>query len=99
MIKIEARYYAYLREITGKSSEVIMNDERPTINDILKIIVDKYGEKMKRYVLDERGEIRSNITIAINAQKVSKDEIKHYFLNDGDVLVIIPPIAGGVIIF
>jgi len=97
LIKIEARYYAYLREITGKSSEIIMVDKRPTINDVLKLIIDKYGEQMRKYVFDEKGEIRSNITIAINARKISRDSIKNYLLNDSDVLVIIPPIAGGII--
>lgn len=97
MIKIETRYYAYLREVTGKSSEIIMLDKRPTINDVLKLIVDKYGEQMRKYVFDEKEEIRSNVTIAINARKISRDSIKNYLLNNGDVLVIIPPISGGII--
>lgn len=97
LIKIEARYYAYLREITGKFSEIILINEGATINDFLRIIIDKYGERMRRYILDDNGEVRSNITIAINAQKIAGDSVKSYPLKNEDVVVIIPPIAGGII--
>jgi len=95
LIRIEVRFYAYFREITGKYSESIILEEGSTINDALKLIIDKYGDHMRRFILNDEGQIRNNITIAINAQKIDRAHLGDYTLNDGDVLVIIPPIAGG----
>jgi len=95
LIRIEVRFYAYLREITDKHSESIILKDGSTIIDALKLVIDKYGERMRRYILDDKGQIRNYITIAINAQKIDRARIEGYTLNDGDVLVIIPPTAGG----
>jgi len=97
-MKIEVRFYAYLKEITGKHSETIILKEGAKINDVLKLIIDKYGERMRRYVLNDAGQLRSNITIAINGQKLDRGSAENYTLKDGDILVIIPPIAGGAVI-
>jgi MoaD family protein len=98
LIRIEVRFYAFLREITGKHSESIILEGGSTIIDALKLIIDKYGERMRRCILDDEGQIRKSITIAINAQKIDRARIEGYELNDGDVLVIIPPTAGGALL-
>ncbi len=95
LIKIESRYYAYLKELTGKNSEYIMIEEGSTVSNIINYIIEKYGERMRSYILDSEGRIRSNITIAINAQKLNTELAMKHVLNDGDIVVILPPIAGG----
>lgn len=95
LIKIETRYYAYLKELTGKNSEYIMIEEGSTVRNIINYIIEKYGERMRSYIMDNEGRIRSSITIAINAQKLNTELAMKHVLNDGDVVVILPPIAGG----
>ena len=79
-MKVTLKYFAILREQRGLSEE--------TIDTEAKTAGDLYAE------LKETHKFTLNVNqlrIAVNDTFVAADTV----LNDGDVLVFIPPVAGG----
>jgi MoaD family protein len=93
-ITVETRYYAFLREKTGARSERFRLGEGATVRTLVEMIVKKYGDEMRRYILTEQGDLRPSMAVAINGVKITGAPLDHR-LSEGDVVVIIPPISGG----
>jgi molybdopterin converting factor subunit 1 len=80
MKKINLKYFAKLRDDTGKSSEIIETDLN-TLSDIYDLLSEKYKLSLSKEFLK----------VAINDEFCDWDtEIK-----DNDTVVLIPPVAGG----
>ncbi|MGI9307819.1 MAG: MoaD/ThiS family protein [Gammaproteobacteria bacterium] len=79
MRKIQIKYFAVLRDHAGKASEVVESSSRTT--------ADLYNELQQRYQFPET----SVMKVAVN------DEFRNwdYELGEGDLVVFIPPVAGG----
>lgn len=80
MKTITIEYYAILREMTGKSQEQFATE----VNTVLEL----YQEvKLKYEFILEFSELRAAINDAFVAWQAN--------LNNGDIVVFIPPISGG----
>jgi len=79
MRTLHLQYFAILRDQAGCAAEDIKSVSRTT--------ADLYGELRERYNFPENDAMK----VAVN------DEFKSwtYELNDGDLVVFIPPVAGG----
>jgi molybdopterin synthase catalytic subunit/molybdopterin synthase sulfur carrier subunit len=97
LITVKTRYYAYLRELTGIREEEIVLNDGATVGTLIEHLIQKYGDRFKSYILADNMELKPSIAIAINGVKVSDEPLKR-ILRDGDTLVILPPISGGVIV-
>ncbi len=79
-MKIQIKYFAALREQSGKSDEII-ETEANSPEEIYSDLKKKYG-----FTLDT-----NELRVAIN----DNYENFNYQLKDHDTLVFIPPVAGG----
>ncbi|MCS7145211.1 MAG: ubiquitin-like small modifier protein 1 [Nitrososphaerota archaeon] len=95
-ITVKTRYYAYLHEITGVREEEIALDEGSTVAELVELLVQKYGPRLRAYILSEGLKLRPNVAVAVNGVKVSEEPLKKV-LRDGDTVVILPPVSGGAI--
>jgi molybdopterin converting factor small subunit len=86
-----------LREITGKKEEklIFTENQRLTITLALKILSDKYGKPFIDYIFDTDGKIKRHLQILINGTSISVLEAQEVPLQDGNILVILPPVSGG----
>lgn len=80
MKKINMNYFAFFRDLAGKSQESI-NTESATAKELYNELKLKYDFNL----------CLSNLKVAINDEFKSFDTN----LNDGDKVVFIPPVAGG----
>ncbi|MEM4416955.1 MAG: MoaD family protein, partial [Nitrososphaerota archaeon] len=94
--KVSTRFYAFLREMTGLESDVIVLEDGSTVADFLSAIRGRYGAVLSR-IFGEDGLLRSGFAVALNGENVERREWGRKVLRDGDVVVILPPIAGGLI--
>ncbi len=78
-MKIKILYFAHIRDITGKNSE-IMDVNSNSMDEIKGAVFSKYPEI--------KNEI--NLLIAINDDYYSNQEI-----NENDVIAFFPPVSGG----
>ncbi|MCP8308974.1 MAG: MoaD family protein [archaeon] len=93
-ISINLKYFAMIRDITGKKEESLSLKKGYGIMDLLIKLTEIYGEKIFQFIFDEKREIRENLTFLINGQVIKSENLNRK-LKDGDILVILPPISGG----
>ncbi|MGQ9469042.1 MAG: MoaD/ThiS family protein [Nitrososphaerales archaeon] len=94
-ISITLKYFAMIRDITGKKEESLSLKKGYSVMDVLIKLSEIYGEKISQFIFDEKREPRENLTFLINGQAIKIEDLSERKLKDGDVLVILPPISGG----
>ncbi|MEM3695218.1 MAG: ubiquitin-like small modifier protein 1 [Candidatus Bathyarchaeia archaeon] len=96
-MRISVRFFTSLRELTGKREEVLefSDDERVTVDAVLKRLAERYGKGFVEYVYDAGGEVKGFLQFLINGRSASTLKGLATELSDGDVLAIIPPVGGG----
>lgn len=92
-LKIQTKYYAVLRERLGKSSEEFDLPEGSSILDFLEKLRETYGRVLAD--LFEGGGLRAGFALALNGENLDRSLWASTRLKEGDVVVVLPPIAGG----
>ncbi len=83
---IRVRYFATLRDITGKREEFF--EDVPTIRMLLTLLYKKYGDAFRR-------EIESRNMILVNGKNILDMNGYETEISDGDEISIFPPVGGG----
>ncbi len=94
-MKVKIRYFALLRELTGKREELVELEEDTSVGKLLETLSAKYGGRFRDYLYGV-GEFEGlSLNFLLNGRNVSLDKGFETKLQDGDVLSILPPVAGG----
>ena len=94
-VKVTARFFATLREITGRKEEHVEFSKAVTVNSLLRQLSKKYGQEFDDYMFDELGDVRGHLQILVNGQSVTTMRGLKTQLKDGDQVAILPPVGGG----
>jgi len=94
-MEIIIRYFTVLRKITRKRQERIKIKKDSTFEDMLAILVRRYGENFERYASSGRGKKGLQLVFLLNGQDLSQLNGLRTRLHDGDTVAVVPPIAGG----
>jgi len=95
-MNITVKFFASLREITGKKDEVFSLNDGLLVEDFIKILIDKYGPEFKYYIYDEeKKSLKQDIQFLINGRNVFTLNGLKTKLKDGDQIAILPPVGGG----
>jgi MoaD family protein len=94
-MQIIMRYFTVLSKITRKRQERIILKENSTIEEVLAILMERYGENFRRYVSSGRGGSGLKLICLLNGQDVAQFNGFKTKLQDGDTVALMPPIAGG----
>jgi MoaD family protein len=92
------RFFTSLREIADKKEETLKfpEDEKVTLNKVLKILAQRYGKRFVEYVYDDKtNEVKGFLQFLINGKSAATLNGLQTELEDGDVLAILPPVGGG----
>ena len=92
-MKITTKYYAFIRERLGRSTEEFELQEGSTIADFLKLLSERHGGNLVGVF--EGAVLRRGFVVALNGENVEQARWGSTRLKDGDVVVVLPPIAGG----
>ena len=92
-MKIKVSYLDRLRRLTKKNVETIELLEGSNVDDLLKVLLKKYGREFKNYVYDEGGAVKPYIQFFINGRSVVRDTETE--LKDTDELAIVFATGGG----
>ena len=98
MLQVSVRFFTSLREIVGKKKETLEfpEDEKVTLDRVLKTLRRRYGESFVEYVYaHETGEVRGFLQFLVNGKSASTLNRLETELEDGDVIAILPPVGGG----
>ena len=82
-----------LRPSVGNQECLILEYEG-TLKDVLTQVAQEYPD-VNKYLFDDAGELRGFVNFYVNDEDVRDKQQAETPLSDGDVLSIVPAIAGG----
>lgn len=82
-----------LRQFVDGQSNVAV--EATNVSEALEQLAAKYPE-LRRHLYDDRGALRSFVNVYLNDEDIRHQSGAATAVNEGDVLLIVPAIAGGV---
>lgn len=95
-MKAKVRYFAAVREITGKQEETFEVPDKTTVKDLLLILSAKYGQSLRDYIfISGTEEPVSNLNFLLDGNNVSLMDGMKTALYEGCTFAIIPPVGGG----
>jgi MoaD family protein len=92
MANIEVITFTRIKEIIGRKKFFY---EADSIDDLLNRFFNEYGESLKEEILDEDGKLKKHYRIVVNGRNINILEGFQTKLNDGDIIALMPAIAGG----
>ncbi len=81
----KVKFFAALREITGKREEII---EGYNVGDVLKVLYEEYGEEFEK-------ELKERSMILVNGKNIEHLEGLKTKVSEEDTISIFPPAGGG----
>jgi len=94
-LQVTTKFFAFLREALNLDQETFELSEEITISEFLRLVSSKYRDKLGRFVFEDEGKLRQGFAVALNGVTVQGPLLDKTVLQDGDTVVILPPIAGG----
>ena len=92
-MELDLRFFATFRDAVGQKELTRAFDETTTVGDVLAVLETEYND-LEGQLLDEDG-IRPHLSILKNGRDVTHMAGHETTLEDGDVLSVFPPVAGG----
>ncbi|MFB0504803.1 MAG: ubiquitin-like small modifier protein 1 [Candidatus Bathyarchaeia archaeon] len=94
-MRVKIRFFTRLREITREREEEVEVAKGTTVEELLKMLEEKYGQSFKGYLRDHRGNFRQSLQYLVNGRNVRFLQGLETVLTMDDALAIIPPVGGG----
>jgi len=95
-LKVNVKYFATLREITGKREEQVELREDSTMGDLLNRLVELHGSGFKNYVMEEAtGAPKGHLLFLIDGTSINSLKGVSTRLTEGCVVAMMPPVGGG----
>ncbi len=88
--KVKVRLFHELRASVGESE---IDLEADTLNGVLQTLIKRNGA-VKGLLFDSRGQLRGYTLFYINNTVQNPPDLSRK-LNDGDLVLLVPPAAGG----
>jgi molybdopterin synthase sulfur carrier subunit len=88
--KVKVRLFHELRASVGESEVEL---EADTLNDVVESLIRKNGA-IKDLLFDSQGQLRAYIQFYVNNSVQNPPDLSRK-LNDGDLVLLVPPAAGG----
>lgn len=95
-MQVTVRFYATFREIAGEEELSLNLDDQTTVEVLLRKLFERYGDKLKNVLIDSStGNLAKYVKIFKNGRDIDFLGGLKATLSDGDLIVMFPPVAGG----
>jgi molybdopterin converting factor small subunit len=94
-VKITFQFESQLRHAAGRSEFSVELEPECSVSHALQVLAAVMGEEFSARVLSAGGDVQSGLLIFLNERPVLPAELAAAILNEGDVLLLYPPISGG----
>jgi molybdopterin converting factor small subunit len=90
-VKIEVRYLAQVRHAVGHAGETLAVEPPCTVAELVRLLPGRH-EALRGLLTDDRGGVLPSLLLFVGAEQVTSVSQP---LRDGDVLLVLSPMAGG----
>ncbi|WP_246998761.1 ubiquitin-like small modifier protein 1 [Halosolutus gelatinilyticus] len=94
-MEIELRFFATFREAVGTKERTRTVDDDATVGDVLAGLEAEYDGLDGRLLAEDGDAIRPQLNVLKNGRNVVHMAGPATDLDDGDVVSVFPPVAGG----
>ena len=96
-VKIKIEYLGHVRNLLNKQrQEEIELNENSTIQDLLTILANKYGEPFKKAIYEPgTTDLKTNFMATVNGHLLNQLKGVNTKLKNGDNVTIMPVVSGG----
>ncbi len=98
MVQVNVKFVGSLAGLTGKQSTVLHlnTDQKPTILSLIKLLGEKFGKEVEKRIVDYGdGKPRLRVLILKNDVEINVLKGLDTFIDENDVVVLIPVSHGG----
>jgi len=92
MVKVNVVTFANIKKIIGKKQ---FTYEAILIKDLISKLIEEFGHELELELFDSNGNIRKMYRVLINARNINLLDGLDTKLNEDDMVVLMPAIAGG----
>jgi molybdopterin synthase sulfur carrier subunit len=93
-MKITFRTFATFREVVGAGEMEIILPPTEKIRGLLEKLCNTHSG-LREALFDASGQIKSHIIILKNGRSVASQQQLDTVIDEGDVIAVFPPVAGG----
>lgn len=93
-MKLRVQYMAQLRPAMGRMEEDVELPEGSTVVELLVHLASRHDEAGP-HLVTRQGQARPSLLVVVNGSAVPAQESAAAVLHSGDVVILLPPIAGG----
>jgi molybdopterin converting factor small subunit len=94
-MRLLVQYTAQLRTALEKAEEEIEIHDRSSVADLLVRMAANWHAEATRHVLTPAGVLQPSLLVVLNSEVVPAAEAGRVQVKPGDVVTLMPPIAGG----
>ena len=94
-MRLRVQYTAQLRTVVGRAEEEINLPEGSNLAELLMYLASETRREAAEYLLDSGGGLQPSLLVAVNNRAISACEARAVTMNTGDIVTLLPPIAGG----
>lgn len=93
-MKLKVKYAGQLRTALQRAEETVDCPDGTTLADLIANLARR-ADAGRPHLVNEAGEARASLLVVVNESAVSARDASTVRLSDGDVVLFLPPIAGG----
>ncbi|MEM3113562.1 MAG: ubiquitin-like small modifier protein 1 [Nitrososphaerota archaeon] len=95
-MKVVVKAYATIREAIDEYGRIMIElSDHATVKDLLDALSRRFGERFNREVLETDGTLKKTVKVFVNGRDIEFINGLSTELDEGDEVVLIPPVAGG----
>ncbi len=95
MFDVKIVFLSTLVDITGKSEILISVEEYYNIQQLIEILISKFGINFKQIMFNSSGNLNRYLIISINGKDIRSIDNLGTIIHQGDEITFLPAIAGG----
>jgi molybdopterin converting factor small subunit len=94
-MKLRIQYTGQLRTAVGRSEDELEVPEATTVPVLLKELSVRLGQGAAAHLSTSDGQAPCGLLVVVNGAALAASQAREVRLNAGDVVTLLPPIAGG----
>ena len=94
-MRLRVQYTAQLRTVVGRTEEEVELPEGSNLAELLLHLASTVRSETAPFLLTAGGEVQPALLVAVNKEAVLSRDARAVLVNSGDVVTLLPPIAGG----